>query len=117
MIEENEDNLLLISHVLIFYQHIFVTASDAQTALEIAREHQPYLILIELLFFHTNGLELVRKLKENNLTQNIPIVAVTALAKSEDRYIALNAGCDDYITKPYLIEQINHIIYRFKNSK
>lgn len=94
VVEENEDNLLLICHTLIYFKHSYVVATNAEAALKIAEKKQPHLILLELLFSKTNGLELIHDLKHGKLTKNIPLVAVTALARQEDRFAVLAAGCD-----------------------
>ena len=113
VVEENKDDLLLISNVLIHFQHSFVVATNAEAALNIAEAKQPTLILLELLFSQTNGLELIHDLKYGKLTKNIPIIAVTAFALEEDRSAVLAAGCDGYLSKPYFLNDLERIIHHF----
>ena len=117
VVEEDEDNLLLISHVLIYFQHSFIVATNAKAAVDIAEEKQPNLILLELLLSQTNGLELIHVLKHGKLTKNIPIVAVTALARKEARSAVLAAGCDDYLIKPYYLNDLDRTIRYFLNAQ
>jgi DNA-binding response OmpR family regulator len=58
----------------------------------------------------SNGLELIHDLRHGKLTSQIPIIAVTALARKKDRDRLLAAGCNDYICKPYLIDELNQKI-------
>ena len=113
VVEDDRDNLLFISHTLIFFRHTFIVAATASTAIDLATNYSIDLILLDLLLPDVNGLELVRTLKQSNLTKDIPIVAITALVQEEDVERALAAGCDDYLTKPYLIDDLNNKICSF----
>lgn len=110
VVEDDEDNLLFISHALIFFQYTFITAKDAQTALSLAKQYQPDLILLDIMLPQVNGLELVHDLRHGKLTQTIPIVAVTALASEEDRDRLLASGCNGYLSKPYLLDDLDSTI-------
>ncbi|MBE9169598.1 response regulator [Pleurocapsales cyanobacterium LEGE 06147] len=110
VVEDDEDNLLFISHALIFFKYTFLTAKDAQTALSLAKQYQPNLILLDIMLPQVNGLELVHDLRHGKLTQTIPIVAVTALASEEDRDRLLASGCNGYLSKPYLLDDLDSII-------
>jgi CheY-like chemotaxis protein len=113
VVEDDEDNLLVISHTLIFFEHNFITASEIKTALELATNHQIDLILVDIVLGKTNGLQLIRKLKQQQSTRNIPIIALTALSRNRERESILEAGCDDYLCKPYLIDDLDKKIRDF----
>ena len=113
VVEDDHDNLLFICHTLIFFQHTFIVATEAKTALELASNHEIDLILLDLVLPDINGFELVRTLKQNKLTKDIPIVAITALIKERDLNRALTIGCNDYLIKPYLIEELETKIYQY----
>ncbi|MBE9047109.1 response regulator [Pleurocapsales cyanobacterium LEGE 10410] len=117
-VEDETDNLLLISHVLIFLKLNFITAADGKTAFDLATKYKIDLVLLDLLLPDTNGFELVRRLRENKLTKNVPIIAISGLAQDSDRDRALWVGCNDYLSKPYLIEDLKHKIdcYLPKNA-
>lgn len=112
-VDDDEDNLMLMA--LAVEQMLncsLVAAVDGQTALTLAKTFQPDLILLDILLNDMNGLEISRRLKENPYTQGIPIVAVTALVHVEDRDRILAAGCDDYLSKPYMLEDLENLIQR-----
>lgn len=112
-VEDEIDNLLLICHTLIFLQFNFITATKGETALELATKYDVDLVLLDLVLPDTSGFELASRLRQNELTREMPIIAVSGLAKEEDRDRALSLGCNDYLTKPYLIEDLQRKICQY----
>lgn len=111
-VDDNEDNLLLLSEVLNVFDCSLFTATNGQIALTIAQAYNPDLILLDVMLPDLNGIEVVRHLKHNPTTENIPVIAVTALASEEDRDRLLAAGCNGYLSKPYMIEDLEAIVRR-----
>jgi len=111
-VDDNEDNLLLLSEVLNVFDCSLLTATSGQVALIIAQAYNPDLILLDVMLPDLNGIEVVRHLKHNPTTENIPVIAVTALASEEDRDCLLAAGCSGYLSKPYMIEDLEAIVRR-----
>ncbi len=111
-VDDNEDNLLLLSEVLNAFDCSLFTATSGQIALTIAQAYNPDLILLDVMLPDLNGIEVVRHLKHNPTTENIPVIAVTALASEEDRDRLLAAGCNGYLSKPYMIEDLEAIVRR-----
>lgn len=109
-VDDHEDNLMLLTEVLSPMNCSCITATEGRVALKLAITQQPDLILLDVMLPDFNGVEVVRCLKQNLQTMKIPIIAVTALARQEDRDRLLLAGCDDYISKPYMIDQLEAII-------
>ncbi len=116
-VDDNEDNLLLLSEVLNVFNCTLITATHGQIALALAQAYNPDLILLDVMLPDLNGVEVVRHLKQSVNTKHIPIVAVTALAREEDRDRLLGAGCQEYITKPYMIEDLETIVRRYLTCK
>ena len=87
-----------------------VLAVDGRQALGLAIEQQPALILLDVMLPDISGVEIVRQLKQNSQTLTIPVIAVTALARQEDRDRLFLAGCDDYISKPYMLDDLEAVI-------
>ena len=112
-VDDNEDNLVLISLALKqIVKCSLLTAVDGKTTISLAQQYQPDLILLDIVLPQLNGFEVIYRLKQNPQTKRIPIVAVTALAKREDRDRLIAAGCDGYLSKPYMLEDLETIIDR-----
>lgn len=116
-VEDNDDNLLLISYTLESLGCRFICQKDSYTTVLVAKEYQPDLIMLDILLPGQNGMDVVRQLKQEPLTREIPVVAVTALATREDRERIINAGFDEYISKPYMIEDLEAVIRRLLCGK
>lgn len=115
IVEDDEDNLLLTTYILDCLNLNYLVAVDSSSILELAEAHQPNLILLDMILPDISGMEIARRLKQNLATKHIPIVAITALAFPEEREAIKRAGCDDYLVKPFLIEQLEAKIRSFLN--
>lgn len=115
-VDDNEDNLLLLSEVLNVFNCSLITATHGEVALLLAQAYNLDLILLDVMLPDLNGVEVVRHLKQNPTTKNIPVIAVTALARQEDRDRLLSAGCKEYITKPYMLEDLEAIVSIYISS-
>jgi adenylate cyclase len=95
-----------------------ITAADGHTALELALEKPPDLALVDVQMPRMDGLALCRALKSNPATQFIPVVIVTALDSDDEKVRAIDAGADDFVTKPYssiaLLARVRSLL-RIKN--
>lgn len=116
-VEDNEDNLQLIMQVLMLLQCSFITAREGQTALVKAQTYQPDLILLDIMLPNMSGIEVLQSLKQNPQTLEIPVIAVTAMARVEDQEYILSLGCDDFISKPYMIDELEAVINRYISHK
>ncbi|MBD2384042.1 response regulator [Cylindrospermum sp. FACHB-282] len=116
-VEDHDDSLLLISYTLESLGCRFICQTDSSMTIPVAKEYQPDLILLDILLPGLSGLEIVRYLKREPLTRDIPVVAVTALAGREHQERILRAGFNDYISKPYMIEDLEAIICRLLDGK
>ena len=100
LVEDNEMNRDMLSRRLIRNGYEIVLAVDGASGVEMARTNTPDLVLMDMSLPVLDGWEATRRLKADAATQHIPIIALTAHAMSSDRGKALEAGCDDYDTKP-----------------
>lgn len=95
------------------YFHV-IMAENGETALRLAREESPDIILLDIMMPGMDGYEVARQLKADPQTAHIPIVMVTALSQQEHRLKGLNAGADDFIIKPFddfaLLSRINALM-------
>ncbi len=100
LVEDNEVNRDMLSRRLRKRAYEVVTATDGAEAVARAQEERPDLILMDMHLPVLDGWEATRQLRRTAATRAIPIVALTADAMNGDREKALQAGCDDYDTKP-----------------
>jgi two-component system cell cycle response regulator DivK len=100
IVEDNEQNMYLLSFLLGKHGFDILQARDGQQGLDLAAAERPDLILLDIQLPVLDGHEVARRLKQDEQTKNIPIVAVTSHAMSGDREIILAAGCEGYIEKP-----------------
>lgn len=106
IVEDNEMNLDMLSRRLNRRGYEIITAMDGEKGIELAINHLPDLILMDMSLPVIDGWEATQKIKEHHLTANISIIALTAHVMESDRQKALIAGCDDYDTKPIEIERL-----------
>ena len=111
LVEDNETNRDMLSRRLERRGFEMLLAVDGESGLAMAASHTPDLILMDMSLPVLDGWEATRQLKSKAITQSIPVIALTAHAMSSDREKALEAGCDDYDTKPIdltrLLDKIN----------
>jgi two-component system, cell cycle response regulator DivK len=100
VIEDDEMNLDMITQRLKLRGYRVLGAVDGFDGINLAREEAPDLILMDVNLPEIDGWEVTRRLKAEPATRHIPVVALTAHAMVSDRDKALQAGCDDYETKP-----------------
>jgi two-component system cell cycle response regulator DivK len=100
VIEDNEQNLYLISFILEKNGYQAIPARDGREGIDLARQVKPALIILDIQLPVMDGYEVARQLSGNTETQDIPIVAVTSHAMVGDREKTIAAGCTGYIEKP-----------------
>ncbi len=100
IVEDNELNMKLFCDLLEAHDYETVQTSDGMAALDLAREHNPDLILMDIQLPEISGLEVTKWLKEDEDLRNIPVVAVTAFAMKGDAEKIREGGCEAYISKP-----------------
>jgi len=100
IVDDEERNLKLMGAILKNYGYAFETAGNGIEALEKTKAFSPDLIFLDIMMPEMDGYEACRKLKEDSGTQHIPVVMVTALADREARIKGLEAGANDFLTKP-----------------
>ncbi len=104
LIEDNELNRDMLTRRLERKEFIVSCAEDGQSGIDMAKNEMPDIILLDLSLPVIDGWNVARQLKEDTNTKDIPIIALTAHAMKGDREKALDAGCDDYDTKPVNLE-------------
>ena len=114
LVEDNEMNRDMLSRRLARRGFEVIVAEDGAQGLAAAREQLPDLILMDMSLPVLDGWEASRRLKADEMTRHIPVIALTAHAMAGDRERAMEAGCEDYDTKPIefvrLLEKIDRIL-------
>ena len=100
VIEDNEQNRVLMRQILIRHGYDLLEAKDGLTGIEMARAHLPDLILLDIQMPVMNGFMVIRELRNDVKLRKIKVIAVTSFAMKGDREKALQAGFDEYVTKP-----------------
>jgi two-component system, cell cycle response regulator DivK len=100
LVEDNEMNRDMLSRRLERRGYEVIIATDGLTGVEVAVNAKPDLVLMDMSLPVIDGWEATRRIRENPATAAIPIIALTAHAMAGDRKRAIDAGCDDYDTKP-----------------
>jgi two-component system cell cycle response regulator DivK len=114
LVEDNEMNRDMLSRRLRRKGYEVISAPDGARGIAMAQEDDPHLILMDISLPVMDGLQATRHLKASPDTQAIPIIALTAHAMAGDREKCLEAGCNDYATKPVefpqLLAKIRHFL-------
>jgi two-component system, cell cycle response regulator DivK len=106
VIEDNQDNMMLISDILLSLNYKVLQAVDGEQGLQMAGTERPDLILMDLSLPRMDGWTVTRRIKADDDLKDIPVIALTAHAMIGDRERALEAGCDDYMSKPIIIREL-----------
>lgn len=104
--DDEKDIVELISFNLMKEGFVVSRAYDGATALEMARNGKPDLLLLDLMLPGIQGLELCRILRKDPRTASLPIIMVTAKVEEMDRVLGLEMGADDYVTKPFSVREL-----------
>ena len=106
LIEDNEMNRDMLSRRLIRRGFQVVFAMDGQQGIDLARSERPDIILMDLGLPVIDGWEATRRVKADDATRGVPVIGLTAHAMTGDREKAIEAGCDDYDTKPVEFDRL-----------
>jgi two-component system, cell cycle response regulator len=114
VVEDNEQNRILMRQILKYQGYELLEAADGAAGLAMAREHMPDLILLDLQMPVMGGFAVIRELRKTPELSKLKVVAVTSFAMKGDREKALEAGFDEYVTKPIdtrkFIELVKNIL-------
>jgi two-component system cell cycle response regulator DivK len=106
LVEDNEMNRDMLSRRLVRNGYEVSIAVDGQQGVDMALSERPDLILMDMSLPVIDGWEATRRVRANDVTRKIPVIALTAHAMAGDREKAMEAGCDDYDTKPVEITRL-----------
>lgn len=113
IVEDNPDNRTLITDILMAMEYTVIEAVDGEDGVAKAEAEKPDLILMDLSLPHMDGWTATGTIKANAELAHIPVIALTAHAMVGDREKALDAGCDDYISKPIDLRELQAKLLQF----
>ena len=113
IVEDNEKSMKLFRDVLQLNGFETLEATSGEQAVELATRHEPGLVLMDIQLDGIDGVTALRLLREDVRTASTPIVALTAQAMSRDRQRFLEAGFDDYISKPVDVRELIAMVRRY----
>ncbi|HEV2251122.1 MAG TPA: response regulator [Candidatus Limnocylindria bacterium] len=113
IIEDEANNLDVARRIVRGAGHEALTATDGLAGLEIARRERPDAVLVDLLLPKLDGWSVTRAIREEPWAKELPIIAVSALAMQADRERARDAGCNDFVTKPYAPAELRAVLNRY----
>jgi two-component system, cell cycle response regulator DivK len=113
IVEDNKIHLRLLRDILVVHGYETLQTDDGLEAINLAWANRPDLILMDIRLPHLSGLELTRRLRGDDRSKEIPIIAVTAFAMEWHEREALDSGCDAYLSKPITILRLLDAIEPF----
>ena len=116
VVEDFEDSRFMMRRLLEMAGYSVLEASDGEQAVKMAVESRPVLILMDLSLPKLDGLSATRQIRQKKGLKKIPIVAVSAHDSPESRTEALDAGCNEYVTKPIDFDHLHALLRRFVAS-
>jgi CheY-like chemotaxis protein len=116
LVEDNEMNRDMLSRRLTRRGFEVVFAANGQQGVDLARSEKPDIILMDMSLPVMDGWEATRRIKADDTMRRIPVIGLTAHAMGGDREKAIEAGCDDYDSKPVEIDRLLGKINRLLNA-
>jgi len=110
IVEDNELNMKLFHDLLEAHGYHTVGTRNGIEALELARKHRPDLIIMDMEMPQLDGLSATRRIRQQAKHSHVPIVAVSAYGADQFRALALEAGCDEYVSTPFEPKALEGII-------
>lgn len=113
IVEDNELNMKLFHDLLEAHGYNILQTRDGMEALQIARDHKPDLILMDIQLPEVSGLQVTKWIKQDEQLKHIPVVAVTAFAMKGDEEKIREGGCEAYLAKPISVMSFLQTVERF----
>jgi CheY-like chemotaxis protein len=113
IVDDNKDAAEMLRHILAVHGHEVVVATDGGTAVDVAREHRPDIVLMDLGMPGVSGYEAARRIRQQDWGRGLALVAVTGWGQDEDRRRSSDAGFDVHLVKPVDLRSLQDVFSRF----
>jgi len=113
VVEDFEDSRFMMRQLLEMAGHKVVEATDGEQAVRVALKEKPTIILMDLSLPKLDGLAATREIRRHKSFRDVPILAISAHDGDESRSAALDAGCDEYMTKPIDFDRLTKLVRRY----
>jgi two-component system, cell cycle response regulator DivK len=113
IVEDNELNMKLFNDVLEADGYLTLKTCSGTETLELARQHKPDLILMDIQLPEVSGLDITQWIKEDDGLRHIPVIAITGYAMKEEEEKIRQGGCEAYLSKPFSIEKFLEIVRNY----
>jgi len=110
VVEDNPQNMAVMLMTLKPQGYTLLEAADGEAALRTVESEKPDLVLLDIQLPDMNGIEVIKRLRQMPEFRSNPIIAVTAYAMKGDKEIAIEAGCDAYLAKPFSIYELRRVV-------
>jgi two-component system cell cycle response regulator DivK len=114
IVEDNELNLKLFHDLLLIQHYEVIISKDGIGIPAIVKQQHPDIILMDIQLNGVSGIDVIRELKDDPETSNVPIIAITAFAMKNDEAKISESGCDMYLSKPVSIDLFFDALNKFK---
>ena len=116
VVDDDKTSTSLFEQVLLMYSFEVVTLNDSAKTIAAATKFQPDLFILDLMMPEPDGFKLCRMLRSHPIFKKTPIIIVTALNDLDSRLVAMGAGANDYLVKPFHIDQLFNMIEKQLNN-
>lgn len=116
VVDDDKTSTALFEQVLLMNKYEVITLNESAKTLEIATEAKPDLIILDLMMPEPDGFKVCRMLRSDPLFRRTPIIIVTALNDLDSKLVAMGAGANDYLVKPFHIDQLFTLLEKQLNK-
>jgi DNA-binding response OmpR family regulator len=116
VVDDDKASTALFKQVLLMNEYEVITINESSTVLEIATKERPDLIIMDLMMPEPDGFKVCRMLRADPLHRKTPIIIVTALNDVDSRLVAIGAGANDYLVKPFHIDTLYESVEKQLNK-
>ena len=107
---DDDDRLRELMKVTLGGDYAFVQAEDGETAIELCRAERPDLVLLDVMLPGSSGLQVLETMRNDEKLRDIPVIIVSAWQTADDRAAAATAGADDFLGKPFELEELTDAV-------